>query len=107
LVHGNVQRGVRGTQVSGLTRDVTLRRQSEERERILAGVTRALAAAPGYDGMLSELARLAVSDLGDWCFIDVADEDGSVRNVVVAPADPRKVESARAYRRRVSAHPGE
>src|SRR5207244_4146652 len=55
----------------------------------------------------SQLARLAVSDLGDWCFIDVADEDGSIRNVVVAHADPGKVESAREYRRRFPAQPDE
>jgi GAF domain-containing protein/anti-sigma regulatory factor (Ser/Thr protein kinase)/PAS domain-containing protein len=107
LLHGNVHRGLRGTTVSGLARDVTLRRRSEDREKFLAEVTRALAAAPDYDGMIAELARLAVPGLGDWCSIDVADEDGSVRNVAVAHADPGKAESAREFRRRFPAQPGE
>ena len=95
LLQGNVHRGLRGKRVSGLTRDVTLRRRSVERERFLGGLTKALAVAPDYDEMLSELARLAVPELGDWCWIDAAEDDGSIRNVVVAHGDPAKIEQAR------------
>ena len=45
-------RGLRGKRVAGLTRDVTSRRRSVERERFLGGLTRALAVAPDYEGML-------------------------------------------------------
>jgi GAF domain-containing protein/anti-sigma regulatory factor (Ser/Thr protein kinase)/PAS domain-containing protein len=107
LLQGNVQRGVRGKRVQGLTRDVTLRRRSVERERFLGGLTKALAVAPDYDGMLSELARLAVPELGDWCWIDVAEDDGSIRNVVVVHGNPAKVELARELRRRYPVVPGD
>jgi len=96
---GSVQRGLRGKRVSGLTRDVTARRRSAEREEFLGGLTRALAVAPDYEGMLSELARLAVPELGDWCWIDVVEDDGSIRNVVTQHTDPAKGELARELRR--------
>ncbi len=99
LLQGSV-RGLRGKRISGLTRDVTARRRSVERERFLGGLTKALAVAPDYDGMLSELARLAVPELGDWCWIDVVDEDGGIRNVVVQHGDPSRGELARELRRR-------
>jgi GAF domain-containing protein/anti-sigma regulatory factor (Ser/Thr protein kinase)/PAS domain-containing protein len=107
LLHGTVERTVRGRRVTGLARDVTLRHRSEERERFLAGVTKSLAAASDYEGMLSVLASLAVPDIGDWCSIDVAEEDGSIRNVAIAHGDPAKVETAREFRRRFPVQPGE
>ena len=89
-LQGSVARGLRGQRVSGLTRDVTARRRSAERERFLGGLTRTLAVAPDYEGMLSELARLAVPELGDWCWIDVVEDDGSIRSVVTQHSDPRR-----------------
>lgn len=106
LLQGNVRRGVRGKRISGLARDVTVRRRSVERERFLGGLTRALAAAPDYDGMMSELARLAVPELGDWCWVDVVEEDGSIRNVVSHHADPTKTELVRELRRRFPVEAG-
>ncbi|HEY8108017.1 MAG TPA: GAF domain-containing protein, partial [Gaiellaceae bacterium] len=99
-LQGSVARGLRGQRVSGLTRDVTARRRSAERERFLGGLTRTLAVAPDYEGMLSELARLAVPELGDWCWIDLVEEDGSIRSVVTQHSDPAKGEVARELRRR-------
>jgi GAF domain-containing protein/anti-sigma regulatory factor (Ser/Thr protein kinase)/PAS domain-containing protein len=108
LLQGSVRRrGVRGKRVSGLTRDVTTRRRSVERERFLGGLTKALAVAPDYDGMLAELARLAVPELGDWCWIDVVEDDGSIRNVVVVHADPARAELARELRQRYPVVPGD
>src|SRR4029077_4747277 len=100
LLQGNVRRGVRGKRVSGLVRDVTIRRRSVERERFVGGLTRALAVAPDYEGMLSELARLTVPELGDWCWIDVVEEGASIRNVVAQHSDPAKTEVVRELRRR-------
>src|SRR6478736_3526420 len=54
---GGVRRGLRGKRVSGLVRDVTTGRRSVERERFLGGLTRTLAVASDYEGMMSELAR--------------------------------------------------
>ncbi len=98
-VRGDV-RGLRGKLVAGLTRDVTARRRSVERERFVGGLTRSLAVASDYEGMVVELARLTVPELGDWCWIDLVEDDGSIRNVVTQHADPAKGELARELRRR-------
>src|SRR5207244_12072452 len=74
--------------------------------RFLGGLTKALAVAPDYDGMLSELARLAVPELGDGCWIDVVDEDGAITSVVTQHSDPAKTELARELRRRFPVDPG-
>jgi GAF domain-containing protein/anti-sigma regulatory factor (Ser/Thr protein kinase)/PAS domain-containing protein len=104
-LQGGVRRGLRGKRVSGLVRDVTTGRRSVEREHFLGGLTRALAVAPDYEGMLSELARLTVPELGDWCWIDVVEEDGNVHNVVTEHSDPTKAELARELRRRYPVDP--
>lgn len=106
LLQGNLRRGVRGRRISGLARDVSVRRRSVERERFLGGLTRALAGAPDYDGMLAELARIAVPELGDWCWVDVLEDDGSIRNVVAQHVDPTKTELVRELRRRFPVEPG-
>ena len=99
-LQGGVRRGLRGKRVSGLVRDVTTARRSAERERFLGDLTRALAVAPDYAGVLSELARRTVPELGNWCWIDVVDDGGNVRNVVSEHSDPTKAELARELRRR-------
>lgn len=106
LVQGNVRRTLRGNRVSGLVRDVSARRRGVERERFLGGLTRALAVAPDYEGMLSELARLVVSELGDWCWVDVLEADGSIRNVVAQHSDPAKSEAVSELRRRFPVEAG-
>jgi GAF domain-containing protein/anti-sigma regulatory factor (Ser/Thr protein kinase) len=106
-LEGGVRRSLRGKRLSGLVRDVTTARRSIERERFLGGLTRALAVALDYDGLLAELARLAVPELGDWCWIDVVEDDGSVRNVVTEHADPAKAELARELRRRYPVETGD
>ena len=73
-LQGSVPRGGlgrRGRRMSGLTRDVTARRRSGERERFLGGLTRALAAATDYEEMLAGLARLAVPELGELSLIHI------------------------------------
>jgi GAF domain-containing protein/anti-sigma regulatory factor (Ser/Thr protein kinase) len=106
-LEGGARRGLRGKRLAGLVRDVTEARRSVERERFLGGLTRALAVALDYDGLLAELARLAVPELGDWCWIDVVVEDGTLRNVVTEHSDPAKAELARELRRRYPVQPGD
>jgi signal transduction histidine kinase/DNA-binding NarL/FixJ family response regulator len=61
---------------------------SERRARFLAEVGSALAESLDYNLTLKRLARLAVPFLGDWCVVDVIEEDGSIRRVAVDCADP-------------------
>ena len=106
-IQGGVRRGLRGRRLAGLLRDVTTGRRSVERERFLGGLTRALAVSSDYVAMLSDLARLAVPELGDWCWIDIVEEDGSVRNVASEHVDPAKAELARELRRLYPVEPGD
>ncbi|WP_369394793.1 PP2C family protein-serine/threonine phosphatase [Streptomyces sp. CG1] len=52
--------------------------------RLLADVTEALKAGRSWEGSLQRLAELLVERLADWCVIDLLDEQGGARRVVVA-----------------------
>ncbi len=79
--------------------DITERRRREELQRFLAEAGTALASSLEYGTTLATLARLAVPTLADWCMVDLLEEDGSVRRVEVAPADPADASLAERMRR--------
>ncbi len=58
------------------------------RTRLLADVSRVLAASLDYESTLDGVARLLVPAHADWCVVHLARRDGSVRRVAVAHADP-------------------
>lgn len=64
----------------------------------LAEATTLVATSLDYRTTLRSLARLSVPRLGDWCVIDVVDDDGGLRRVAVAHADPRAGELADCVR---------
>jgi PAS domain S-box-containing protein len=66
---------------SMVVHDTTERKRTDEVLRFLAesGAT------------LSNVARLAVPTLADWCAIDVMEEDGTVERLAVEHSDPEKV----------------
>jgi signal transduction histidine kinase len=68
----------------------------EARARFLAEASRVLASSLDVDTTLLSVARLAVPLLGDWCMFDVTAEQGGVRRVAVAHADPHRDAAARA-----------
>ena len=57
--------------------------------RFLAESSRALAESLDYDTILAKVARLAIP-FAEWCTVVVADENGDVRPVAFAHADPTK-----------------
>jgi PAS domain S-box-containing protein len=94
---------------TGFVRDITARKQVEReratllaRERdsrreaeavqqqteFIAEVGTVLDTALDYERALEELARIAVPRLGDWCVIDVLEEDGSIARYAAAHASP-------------------
>jgi len=94
---------------TGFVRDITARKQIEReratllvRERdsrryaeaaqqqteFIAEVGTVLDTALDYRRALDELARIAVPRLGDWCVIDVLEEDGSIARYAAAHANP-------------------
>jgi PAS domain S-box-containing protein len=64
----------------------------------LGEVSRTLASSLDYETTLVSVARLAVSEIADWCGVDLL-EGGTVRRMAVAHADPAKEEIAAALRR--------
>jgi signal transduction histidine kinase len=53
----------------------------EPRARFLAEASRALAESLDYEGTLKTIARLAVSEIADWCDIDLLNADGQLGRV--------------------------
>ena len=83
------------------------RRQAEaagHRSSFLARASAILSSSLDYQATLTNLARLAVPRIADWCLVELADgEAGS--ELVVADGDPSEVERLREHRRRVPPDP--
>ena len=61
---------------------------NHQRLAFLAAASRRLATSLDYSRTLSELARLVVPRLADFCLVDIVEEDGTIRRVAVAHVDP-------------------
>ncbi len=90
--------------ISWVSRDISARKDAEERLRFLAEAGAALASSLEYEQTLERVARLAVPALADWCFVDLLDGD-RIRRLAVAHSDPAKAEVASAMRRDYPARP--
>lgn len=76
-----------------LRREQSARAEAEAAQRRLAFLAEAstrLASSLDYETTLSELAGLAVPILGDWCIVDIVEEDQSLHRVTAAHVDPAK-----------------
>ncbi|MDZ8105383.1 MAG: PAS domain S-box protein [Nostoc sp. DedQUE12a] len=74
------------------SRDITERRQAEDKQRFLAEASEILAGSLDYETTLATLARLVVPEIADWCVIDMICENQSIRRVATAHADAAKQE---------------
>ncbi|MEX2557890.1 MAG: SpoIIE family protein phosphatase [Actinomycetota bacterium] len=91
-----------GPQVRGIIVDVTVRvdaltalNESRERLAFLAEASALLSSSLNYRAVLERLASLTVPRAADWCAVDVAEEDGTLRRVAVVHFDPSKTDAAR------------
>jgi len=78
----------------GVTMDISERMRQEANEHFLAEASTALSSSLDYETTLATVARLAVPQFADWCGVDMADEEGTLRRLVVAHVDPAKIEWA-------------
>lgn len=81
-----------------LAREQTARAEAEAAERRLAFLAEAsaqLSASLDYEVTLSNVARLAVPRLADYCAIDVLDDDNHIRSLEIADINPEKEETGR------------
>lgn len=74
-----------------LERERAARREAEEAQRRLQFLGEAsilLASSLDYAETLSRVVRMAVPSIADWCYVDLAREDGTVERLAVAHVDP-------------------
>ncbi len=91
-----------------LVRERDSRRDAEvaqQQTEFIAEVGTVLDAALDYRRALEEFARIAVPRLGDWCVIDVLEEDGSIARLAAAHADPNRRALMEELRERYVADP--
>ena len=69
------------------------------RRDFLARASAELAGSLDYQTTLTNVARLVIPDLADWCSVEVLEGD-HIRTVAIAHVDPAKVGWAWAFRRR-------
>jgi PAS domain S-box-containing protein len=86
-------------------RDITARKRAEEAARYLAQASDVLGASLDYERTLAELANLVVPQLADWCTVDVVGDDGAIRQLALAHANPEKVSWARELSKRYPPDP--
>ena len=75
------------------------------RARFLARAAEALAQSLDYERTLEAIANLAVPQIADWCAVDIAAADGTVKRVAMAHADPARLELARKLSERYPEDP--
>ncbi len=67
---------------------------SKKRLEYLAEASRILNSSLDYKKTLQTVAELIIRELADWCVIDVLDEKNELKRMVIAHADPMKLELA-------------
>jgi len=64
------------------------RRKPERRALFLADISRRLFESLNYEQTLSNVARLAMPELGAWCIVDLLNEEGKVERLEIIHPDP-------------------
>ncbi|HEX2183665.1 MAG TPA: SpoIIE family protein phosphatase [Rubrobacteraceae bacterium] len=64
--------------------------RARRRLALLAAAGTTLSASLDHEATLEGIAHLVVPELADWCLVDVLEEDGSVKQLAAAHADPTK-----------------
>ncbi len=78
---------------------------AERRARFLAEASALLDASLDYETTLQNVARLVVSQMADWCAVDIVEPGGGSRSVAVTHVDPKKVSLAREINERYPPDP--
>lgn len=77
--------------VNAVTQDVTERKAEEAKTALLAEITKMLSTSLDYEKTLDQLAEAMVPAFADWCAVDMAQEDGTIRRLAVKHIDPNKI----------------
>jgi PAS domain S-box-containing protein len=71
--------------------NITDVKRVELTESFMARASRVLASSLDYAETLQRVARLAVSQIADWCTVDLLNEQGRIERMAVHHADPSKL----------------
>jgi len=74
--------------------NITEVKRAQLAESFMAEASRVLASSMDYTETLTQIARLAVPQIADWCAVDVLGESGGIERVAVYHSDPSQVELA-------------
>ena len=85
--------------------DVTEEHEAGLRERFLADAGQTLASSLDYEETLQRVAELVVPQLADFCWIEMPDDRGRMRQVALVHADPARAGEARALREHFAPDP--
>jgi PAS domain S-box-containing protein len=85
--------------------DVTDLEASRKRADALAEISALLAGSLDFDATVQRIAELAVPRLGDWCFVELLRDDGSIDRAAIAAVDPELRRRAGEYARRYPLDP--
>jgi PAS domain S-box-containing protein len=81
--------------------DIKALKRSEEKLRLLVHASDALSSSFDYASTLATVAQMTVPLLADRCIVDALADEGKLRRVEVALADPKQAALARSIKRRV------
>ena len=84
----------------GTATDIDDRKRAEEQWSFLLEAGDTLASSLAYRETLTQVARLAVTRVSDWCTVHIVEADGSVAEVAVAHREPRQIAFARELQER-------
>jgi len=93
------------TAVIGISSDITEQKRVEQTLRFLADASATLAALVDWQSTLQKVASLAVPFFADWCAVDIAEPNGTLRRLAVAHVDAAKVRFALELENRYPSEP--
>jgi serine phosphatase RsbU (regulator of sigma subunit)/anti-sigma regulatory factor (Ser/Thr protein kinase) len=96
-----VQVPVEGPPVfTGFIRDISERMRRQSFDRFMSEAGALLGASLDYQATLEAVAGMAVPAVADWCAVELLTDDGSIRRVAAAHADPERAELVHEMGRR-------
>jgi PAS domain S-box-containing protein len=91
----------------GTATDIDDRRKAQDAQRFLVEAGAILGSSLDYRVTLADVARAAVPGIADWASVHVVEDDGSIRQLGVAHADPAKLLLAEELQVRYPTRPDE
>ncbi len=79
--------------------------EASRRVGFLGRATLGLYESMDYESRLVQLAKFVVPTLGDWCAVDILEEDGRFNRLAVVHSDPQKIKLAKELEERYPEDP--